>query len=333
MTQGQVTIWLQLREHPQAPLTAIQSGLRSPAGQWFFLACCCSALAGCTAQNKRHCAATRPSPDHRAGEFERRVAAYTAAYRPRPPGDLQAVAESMRRYQPGQTASLRTATSTTAGAPAGGTLRRGRRIWVPLQHVAGPHAPSSPRRMPPSHQCRRGPPPHRRRCCCNLANPDQLSGASTITSWRNLFMPPAERFCAPLDRKINEVLLAQELTELFAKDEILGFISTWRTSATWPTGRKPRPHLLPQVCHRADHCRATLLAGLPQQPANLDPFINLDGAKAPAHRARPHGAAACSTQRGESHLRRADRLAADPTGSRRWHRPPAISARLRGRPD
>ncbi len=50
-----------------------------------------------------------------------------------------------------------------------------------------------------------------------------VSGASTITMQlaRNLFMGPDQRYAQSMDRKLLEAGLAQELTTLFRKDELL----------------------------------------------------------------------------------------------------------------
>ncbi|MEZ4614331.1 MAG: biosynthetic peptidoglycan transglycosylase [Caldilineaceae bacterium] len=50
-----------------------------------------------------------------------------------------------------------------------------------------------------------------------------VSGASTITMQlaRQLFFEPEERFNQAVERKISEIFLAQDLTDLFSKDEIL----------------------------------------------------------------------------------------------------------------
>ena len=110
-----------------------------------------------------------------------------------------------------------------------------------------------------------------------------VSGASTITMQlaRNLFLGPDERYEQSMDRKMLEAGLAQELTTLFSKDDILemylnlanyGHLAYGPEAASQVYFGKPASDLT--------LAEAALLAGIPQQPANLDPFKNLQGAKA-----------------------------------------------------
>ena len=50
-----------------------------------------------------------------------------------------------------------------------------------------------------------------------------VSGASTITMQlaRNLFFSPARRYDQSMERKISEALIAQVLTELLSRQEVL----------------------------------------------------------------------------------------------------------------
>ncbi|MCB0051319.1 MAG: transglycosylase domain-containing protein, partial [Caldilinea sp.] len=271
----------------------LQSGLRGArlAAMVAILGVLLLTLAGCTAQEQAALRRdTTVATTIAQSEFERRVAAYAATYQlaPRPPGDLQAVAESyMRRYQPGPEPRVFESSYVydRKGRLLAELFDEGRRIWVPLSSMSPDLVRAIVATEDASFYTNAG--VDRRRIAGallrNLANPDQLSGASTITMQlaRNLFMPPAERFAPTLDRKINEVLLAQELTELFTKDEILelylnlayfGHLAYGPEAAARTYFRKSAIALTT--------AEATLLAGLPQQPANLDPFINLDGAKA-----------------------------------------------------
>ncbi len=249
------------------------------------------ALAGCSAQEQ---AALRRDTTVATtvvqSEIERRVAAYTATYQlaPRPPGDLQAVAEAyLRRYQPG--AEPRVFESSYVYDRKGRLLAElfdeGRRIWVPLSSISPDLVRAIVATEDATFYTNSG--VDRRRVVGallrNLGNPNQLSGASTITMQlaRNLFMPPAERFAPTLDRKVNEVLLAQELTELFTKDEILELYLNLAYFGHLAYGPEAAARTyFGKSAIALTTAEATLLAGLPQQPANLDPFINFDGAKA-----------------------------------------------------
>ncbi len=223
------------------------------------------------------------------GEADRRLAAYAATYplAPRPAGDLQAVAEAyMRRYQPGPEPRIfeSSAIYDRKGRLLDEVFDEGRRIWMPLAQIS----PALVQAVIATEDATfyTNPGVDARRVVAaivrNLGDAGQLSGASTITMQlaRNLFLPPAERFAPTLDRKITEVLLAQELTELFSKDEILelylnlayfGHLAYGPEAAARTYFGKSALALAP--------AEATLLAGLPQQPANLDPFRNFEGAR------------------------------------------------------
>lgn len=117
----------------------------------------------------------------------------------------------------------------------------------------------------------------------NIDQDQIVSGASTITMQlaRNLFMGLELRYDKSLDRKILEAGLAQELTQIYSKDEILemylnllnyGHMAYGPEAAAQVYFGKPAINLT--------LAEATLLAGIPQQPANLDLFLNWEGAKA-----------------------------------------------------
>src|SRR3954470_14799476 len=57
----------------------------------------------------------------------------------------------------------------------------------------------------------------------NLQKGEIVSGASTITMQlaRNLFLGPDQRYDQSVDRKVLEAGIAQELTDLYSKEEIL----------------------------------------------------------------------------------------------------------------
>ena len=56
---------------------------------------------------------------------------------------------------------------------------------------------------------------------------------------RNLFMGPDQRYDQSMDRKMLEAGLAQELTNLFSKDELLEMYLNLLNYGHWPTGRRP----------------------------------------------------------------------------------------------
>ena len=110
-----------------------------------------------------------------------------------------------------------------------------------------------------------------------------VSGASTITMQlaRNLFMGPDQRYAQSMDRKLLEAGLAQELTSLFSKDELLEMYLNLLNYAHLTYGPEAASQIYFGVS-AADLtlAQASLLAGLPQQPANFDLFRNLPDAKA-----------------------------------------------------
>ncbi len=108
------------------------------------------------------------------------------------------------------------------------------------------------------------------------------SGASTITMQlaRNLFLGPEQRYDQTMDRKMLEAGLAQELTSLFSKDELLEMYLNLLNYGHWTYG----PEAASQVYFGKSAAdltlaEATLLAGIPQRPADLDPFKDFDAAK------------------------------------------------------
>ncbi|MEM7536234.1 MAG: transglycosylase domain-containing protein [Chloroflexota bacterium] len=116
----------------------------------------------------------------------------------------------------------------------------------------------------------------------NAQSGSVVSGASTITMQlaRNLFFEPEQRFEQSFERKVYEVFMAQDLTELFTKEELLEMylnLIYFGHSAYGPEaaaqiyyGKSAADLTLPE---------AAILAGLPQRPADLDPFRNYPAAK------------------------------------------------------
>ena len=117
----------------------------------------------------------------------------------------------------------------------------------------------------------------------NTQEGEVTSGASTITMQlaRNLFMGPDQRYDQSMDRKVLEAGLAQELTNLFSKDELLEMYLNLLNYGHWTYG----PEAASQVYfgkRAADltQAEATLLAGIPQRPADFDLFTDFAAAKA-----------------------------------------------------
>src|SRR5690606_22660641 len=84
-----------------------------------------------------------------------------------------------------------------------------------------------------------------------------------------------------VDRKMLEAGIAQELTSLYSKDELLEMYLNLLNYGQLAYG----PEAAAQVYFGKSAAdltlaEATFLAGIPQQPANLNPYENPDGAKA-----------------------------------------------------
>lgn len=117
----------------------------------------------------------------------------------------------------------------------------------------------------------------------NVRNPDTRPvGGSTITQQlvRHMVFPYEERTAVSYERKIKEVVLAWIMNRNFSKDEILemylneiyfGNLAYGVEAAANSYFGKPASALTLG--------EATLLAGLPQSPVELDPLTNLEGAK------------------------------------------------------
>ena len=117
----------------------------------------------------------------------------------------------------------------------------------------------------------------------NAQEGDVVSGASTITMQlaRNLFLGDDQRYQQSMDRKMLEAGLAQEVTSLFSKDEILEMYLNLLNYGHLAYGPEAAAQIyFGKSAAELSLAEASLLAGIPQQPANLDLFTNFDAAKA-----------------------------------------------------
>jgi penicillin-binding protein 1C len=207
---------------------------------------------------------------------------------PRPGPDLIASVEAyLQRYQPGQNPRL---FQTTRFFDRHGTLlaerfSEGRRTWVPLTRISRHLIDATIATEDSTFYVNIGIDPGRIASAL-LQNSEQgeiVSGASTITMQlaRNLFLGPGQRYDQTLDRKMIEAGLAQELTGLYSKDELLEMYLNLLNYGHLAYG----PEAAAQVyfghsASRLTLAEATLMAGIPQQPANLDPLRDYTAAKA-----------------------------------------------------
>ncbi len=116
----------------------------------------------------------------------------------------------------------------------------------------------------------------------NAQEGDIVSGASTITMQlaRNLFLGYDQRYDQNMDRKLQEAGIAADLTALYTKDEIMEMYLNLLNYGALAYG----PEAAAQVYFGKSAAdltlaEASILAGIPQQPANLDLFQNYDAAR------------------------------------------------------
>jgi penicillin-binding protein 1C len=206
---------------------------------------------------------------------------------PRPQGGTRAIAEAyLQRYQPGP--EPRVFQSSIVYDRQNRVLAElfdeGRRTWVPLARISPHLLDAVIATEDGSFFQNEGVDPRRLvgALVQNTQGEGVVAGASTITMQlaRMIFLPPDERFSRSLDRKVNEVLLAQDLTRLYSKDEILELYLNMAYFGHLAYGPEAAARTyFGKLAADLTLAEASLLAGLPQQPALLDPFVNLEAAK------------------------------------------------------
>lgn len=117
----------------------------------------------------------------------------------------------------------------------------------------------------------------------NFRNPDTRPiGGSTITQQivRHIAFDYEERTSVSYDRKIKEIVLAWMMNRDFSKDEILEMYlnEIYYGNLAYGVEAAARTYFGKSVSELTLG-EASLLAGLPQSPVELDPFTNLEGAK------------------------------------------------------
>lgn len=207
---------------------------------------------------------------------------------PRPSGSPQAIAEAyLQRFQPGPAPRVfqNTLVYDRQGRLLADLFDEGRRTWAPLDRIS-PLLLAAIVATEDGSFYRNSGVDERRLAgvvAQGLLEGDLASGASTITMQlvRNLFLPPDARFDRSIERKATELLLARALTEAFTKDDILEMYLNLAYFGHLAYG--PEAAALTYFGKSASElslAEASLLAGLVQRPATLDPFINPEGAKA-----------------------------------------------------
>lgn len=206
----------------------------------------------------------------------------------RPEGSLLELTEFyLRTYQ--LSGSLPRVFQTTQILDRNGELlaelfEEGRRTWIPLSRIS-PHLIDATIATEDSSFYSNDGIDTRRFVGAALQNAEAqevISGASTITMQlaRNLFLPPSERFDQSVERKLLEIELAQELTKLLTKDEILEIYFNLLNYGHQSYGPEAASQLyFGKSAADLSPAEATLLAGIPQQPANYDLFLNFGAAR------------------------------------------------------
>ena len=228
-------------------------------------------LGGCKARTVTIATATVLEP--------RIQAAMTTSIRigPRTSPDLVTEVERyLQRYQPGPTPRLFQTTHIydRHGVLLAELFESGRRTWINFDQVSEHLINATVATEDASFFVNNGIDPARIAGAAlqNLRNGEIASGASTITMQlaRNLFLGVEQRFDASLSRKFLEAGLAQELTALYTKPELLTMYLNLLNYSNQAYGPEAAAQLyFGKSASELTLAEATLLAGIPQQPAGL----------------------------------------------------------------
>ncbi len=107
-----------------------------------------------------------------------------------------------------------------------------------------------------------------------------VSGGSTITQQvaRNLLLSPAERSARTPQRKIREIVLANELTRRYTRDQILEIYLNDNYYGNQAYGVEAAAQLyFGKPASALNLAEAAMLAGIPQSPVLWDPVTNKPG--------------------------------------------------------
>ncbi len=206
---------------------------------------------------------------------------------PRAGADPMNAAEAyLQQYQPGPLPRL---FQTTHLYDRNGTLLaklvgEGERTWIPIQQVALELIHATLATEDATFFANSGVDPARivGALARNVQEGQITSGASTITMQlaRNLFLGPEQRYDQSVDRKLLEVGLAQELTALYSKAELLEMYLNLLNYGNLAYGPEAAAQTyFGRSAATLTLAQATYLAGIPQQPANLDPYRNFEATK------------------------------------------------------
>src|SRR5205823_11391927 len=97
---------------------------------------------------------------------------------------------------------------------------------------------------------------------------------------RNLFLGADKRYDQSADRKLLEAGLAQELTQLYSKNELLEMYLNLLNYGNLTYGPEAAAQFyFGKAAHELNQAEAAFLAGIPQAPANLNPYANFAAVK------------------------------------------------------
>ncbi|MEE8421322.1 MAG: transglycosylase domain-containing protein [Dehalococcoidia bacterium] len=106
------------------------------------------------------------------------------------------------------------------------------------------------------------------------------SGGSSLTQQlaKNVYIPREERSERSVDRKLKEAAIALELTDRYSKEQILEwYLNSISYGSIYVGVEAAAQGYLGKSVSDLTLAESALLAGIPQQPALYDPFLNLDG--------------------------------------------------------
>ncbi len=199
---------------------------------------------------------------------------------------MNAVETYLEKYQPGALPRIFQTTRIydRHGALIAELMDEGRRTWVAIDNISPLLIDATIATEDSTFMLNSGIDPLRivSAAVRNAQEGQIVSGASTITMQlaRNLFLGPDQRYDQDFDRKLLEAGLAQELTQLYSKGELLEMYLNLLNYGNLAYG----PEAAAQIYFGKSAADLTLaeasfLAGIPQQPANLDPYRNFDATR------------------------------------------------------
>lgn len=199
---------------------------------------------------------------------------------------MNAAETYLEQYQPGPLPRLFQTTKLydRHGSLIAEVMGEGRRTWVSVDKIAPHLINATVATEDATFFVNSGIDPFRivRALLRNAQAGQIFSGASTITMQlaRNLFLGPDQRYDQNFDRKLLEAGLAQELTQLYSKAELLEMYLNLLNYGNLAYGPEAAAQTyFGKSAADLSLAEASLLAGIPQQPANLDPYRNLDATK------------------------------------------------------